>query len=70
MDRKVLQAERSFFSAQATPQRFYRQLFAAPYRGIGASADALADDQAIDASQLNMISFVDCLKIWHSGFRR
>jgi hypothetical protein len=68
MDRKVLQAERSFFSAQGTPQRSYRRLFAAPYRGIGASADALADDQAIDASQLNCI--VDCLKISHSGFQR
>jgi hypothetical protein len=70
MDRKVLQAERSFFSAQGTPQRSYRWLFAVPCRGVGASADALADDQAIDASQLNMICFVDCLKIWHSGFRR
>jgi hypothetical protein len=61
MDREVLQAERSFFSVQGTPQRSYRRLFAVPYRGVGPSVDALADDQAIDASQLNMISFVDCL---------
>jgi Peptidase propeptide and YPEB domain len=47
--------------ADGTPGTRRRQLFAEPCRTTGPSADALADDQAIDASHLNVICFIDDL---------